>query len=105
MHWSPAGVTLGVERRDNLSPLTCLVSFSFLSYAIMVSLYENLRRHIGTKAWRVAFVVVPVPVLIFVAGITLLFGSDHPSGKWSRRSVEFEITYDPSDLFSLDTMP
>ncbi|KAF9045791.1 MFS general substrate transporter [Hymenopellis radicata] len=62
------------------------------TYAIMVSLYENLRRQTGMhKAWRVAFAAVPVPVLIFVAGITLLFGSDHPAGKWSQRHDAVEL--------------
>lgn len=32
-----------------------------------------------------AFAVVPVPILLFVALITLIFGTDHPNGKWSDR--------------------
>lgn len=32
-----------------------------------------------------AFAVVPVPILFFVALITLIFGTDHPNGKWADR--------------------
>ena len=71
----------------------------------MTSLYQSLRasglsQHV---AWRVSFVVVPcvpqrffeghssdiiylsAPILIFVAVLTLVFGRDHPAGKWSER--------------------
>lgn len=36
-------------------------------------------------AWRAAFAIVPVPILLFVAAITLIFGTDCPAGKWSQR--------------------
>ncbi|KAF5334644.1 hypothetical protein D9611_011951 [Ephemerocybe angulata] len=57
------------------------------TFAIMASVYEGLR-HLGLTqhvAWRVSFVAVPAPVLILVAVLTLIFGQDHPAGKWSQR--------------------
>lgn len=70
----------------------------------MVALYDRLRSD-GLSlhsAWRgatsgltktttnscsctAAFAIVPVPVLLFVACATLLFGTDHPNGKWADR--------------------
>jgi NNP family nitrate/nitrite transporter-like MFS transporter len=56
------------------------------TYAIMVSLYNRLRKHTTQhRAWRLAFVCVPVPVLVTVAVATLVFGTDCPQGKWSLR--------------------
>ena len=71
----------------------------------MTSLYQSLRarglsQHV---AWRASFAIVPcvsqrfyaghssdiiylsAPVLIFVAVLTLIYGTDHPAGKWSER--------------------
>ncbi|KAI0338848.1 nitrate transporter [Trametopsis cervina] len=57
------------------------------TFIIMVALYNRLREdHISAhSAWRAAFAIVPVPVLITVAIVTLIFGTDHPDGKWSER--------------------
>ncbi|TEB28698.1 nitrate transporter [Coprinellus micaceus] len=57
------------------------------TFAIMVAVYEGLRTLGLTEhiAWRVSFVAVPAPVLIFVAVLTLIFGQDHPAGKWADR--------------------
>lgn len=33
----------------------------------------------------VSFAAVPVPVLLTVAALTLIFGTDHPNGKWEDR--------------------
>ncbi|KAF8641372.1 hypothetical protein AX16_009993 [Volvariella volvacea WC 439] len=57
------------------------------TFAIMVSLYEALLHRGLTShvAWRASFAIVPAPVLIFVAVLTLVFGQDHPAGKWSER--------------------
>ena len=44
--------------------------------------HDGLSQH---KAWRAAFAIVPVPVLLFTALIVVLFGTDHPAGKWSQR--------------------
>lgn len=57
------------------------------TFAIMTSLYQSLRarglsQHI---AWRASFAIVPAPVLIFVAVLTLIYGTDHPAGKWTER--------------------
>ena len=40
-----------------------------------------------TKAWRLSFVIVPVPILFLVAALTLVFGVDHPLGKWRDRHL------------------
>ena len=37
------------------------------------------------RLFAAAFAIVPVPILLFVALITLLIGTDHPNGKWSDR--------------------
>lgn len=58
-----------------------------ITFIIMVSLFQQLV-HSGLSdhvAWRVAFVAVPVPVLLTVAALTLIFGWDHPAGKWEDR--------------------
>jgi NNP family nitrate/nitrite transporter-like MFS transporter len=47
-----------------------------------LQLHKRMSMH---KAWRVAFVAVPVPALLLTAVATLLFGTDHPNGKWSNR--------------------
>ncbi|KAK7682148.1 hypothetical protein QCA50_014735 [Cerrena zonata] len=69
--------------------------FTFL---IMVALYDRLVSHglSSHTSWRAAFAIVPVPVLLLVALITLLFGTDHPNGKWSDRFS------DPNDGRSQD---
>ncbi|KAJ7654749.1 nitrate/nitrite porter [Mycena rosella] len=57
------------------------------TFAIMVSTYSSLRSDglSGHSAWRAGFAIVPVPILLFVAAITLIFGQDHPAGAWSQR--------------------
>ncbi|GAA5871489.1 hypothetical protein JCM8547_001357 [Rhodosporidiobolus lusitaniae] len=37
------------------------------------------------SAWKTAFAVVPVPVLLLVSAATLFLGSNHPAGKWAAR--------------------
>ena len=37
------------------------------------------------SAWRASFAIVPVPALLLVSILTLVFGTDHPAGKWSQR--------------------
>jgi NNP family nitrate/nitrite transporter-like MFS transporter len=53
----------------------------------MVSLYDTLRQGGLSKhlAWRAAFAVVPVPILLLTAALVLIFGTDCPAGKWSER--------------------
>lgn len=54
----------------------------------MVALYERLHQTLSQHvAWRVAFAAVPVPILLFTAAITLIFGTDHPCGKWEQRHL------------------
>ncbi|KIP04508.1 hypothetical protein PHLGIDRAFT_15171, partial [Phlebiopsis gigantea 11061_1 CR5-6] len=75
------------------------------TFIIMVALYDRLRGDGMSlhSAWRgavctfmtisansyfkfiAAFAIVPVPVLLFVACATLIFGTDHPNGKWADR--------------------
>lgn len=76
--------------------------------ALYSKLHETMSQHV---AWRVAFAVVPVPILLFVAALVLIFvrpsalpsraslrppltrypparfpqGTDHPTGKWANR--------------------
>lgn len=63
-----------------------LIGTGGITYMVMVALYaklhETLSQHV---AWRISFVVVPVPVLLSVAAATLIFGTDHPTGKWANR--------------------
>lgn len=37
------------------------------------------------NAWRACFNIIPVPLLLIVAALTLIFGTDHPTGKWAFR--------------------
>lgn len=57
------------------------------TFIIMIALFNQLLAdgmspHI---AWRAAFAIVPVPILLSVAAATLIFGTDHPAGKWNDR--------------------
>ncbi|KAG1736105.1 major facilitator superfamily domain-containing protein [Suillus paluster] len=57
------------------------------TFIIMIALFNQLLAdgmspHV---AWRAAFAIVPVPILLSVAVATLIFGTDHPAGKWSDR--------------------
>jgi NNP family nitrate/nitrite transporter-like MFS transporter len=57
------------------------------TFIIMIALFNRLLAdgmspHV---AWRVAFAIVPVPILLSVAAATLIFGTDHPAGRWSDR--------------------
>jgi hypothetical protein len=53
----------------------------------MVSLYDRLRQSGLTPhvAWRAAFAIVPVPILLLTATLVIVFGTDHPAGKWNQR--------------------
>lgn len=54
---------------------------------IMMALYNGLLSS-GLRpsvAWRAAFVIVPVPCLLLAAIAIIVFGTDHPAGKWSDR--------------------
>ena len=54
---------------------------------VMIALYNGLLSAglMPSVAWRAAFVIVPVPILLLVATATMVFGTDHPAGKWSDR--------------------
>ncbi|BGP16635.1 hypothetical protein JCM10213_000449 [Rhodosporidiobolus nylandii] len=59
-----------------------------VTFVVQVALFESLVNERGLSphsAWRAAFAVVPVPILLFTAIITVIFGTDHPAGKWSAR--------------------
>lgn len=54
---------------------------------VMVALYnrllaDGLSPHV---AWRASFAIVPVPILLVTALLVMVFGTDHPAGKWSDR--------------------
>lgn len=58
-----------------------------VTFVVMVALYERLL-HDGLTphvAWRAAFAIVPVPILLVTALLVMLFGTDHPAGKWADR--------------------
>ncbi|KAG6901834.1 hypothetical protein C0995_007405 [Termitomyces sp. Mi166 len=57
------------------------------TFAIMTSLYAALVKIGMTQhvAWRASFAIVPLPCLLLVAIMILIFGQDHPAGKWSER--------------------
>ncbi|KAE8225066.1 hypothetical protein CF319_g2132 [Tilletia indica] len=54
---------------------------------VMIGLYERLVKSglTSSLAWRVCFPIVPVPMLLLIAGMCLLFGKDCPQGPWSAR--------------------
>ncbi|KZV93273.1 nitrate transporter [Exidia glandulosa HHB12029] len=57
------------------------------TFIIMVALYERLLRDglSPHSAWRAAFAIVPVPVLLGTSVLVMVFGTDHPAGRWSER--------------------
>ncbi|CAO1613682.1 unnamed protein product [Sympodiomycopsis kandeliae] len=65
---------------------------------VILALYDRLRSSGLTShiAWRICFVIVPVPMLLLLAVVILLLGRDHPAGKWSQRhelpGTAYEIT-------------
>ncbi|KAG6369332.1 nitrate transporter, partial [Boletus reticuloceps] len=58
-----------------------------VTFAVMIALYNGLLSSgfASKVAWRVAFAIVPVPLLLLVATSVMVFGTDHPAGKWSDR--------------------
>ncbi|KAL7949245.1 major facilitator superfamily domain-containing protein [Trichoderma barbatum] len=58
-----------------------------VTVAVMIGLYQRYIKsgYSAHLAWRLCFVTVPVPCLLLVAVVILLFGKDQPSGKWSAR--------------------
>ncbi|PWN48959.1 MFS general substrate transporter [Violaceomyces palustris] len=58
-----------------------------VTVAAMIGLYERFVKagFSSSKAWRLCFPTLPVPCLLLVAAMILLFGRDHPNGKWSQR--------------------
>ncbi|KAL4065998.1 major facilitator superfamily domain-containing protein [Scleroderma citrinum] len=58
-----------------------------VTFVIMIALYDGLLSSglMPSVAWRAAFVIVPVPFLLLVAAAIMVFGTDHPAGKWNDR--------------------
>ncbi|KAH7886819.1 major facilitator superfamily domain-containing protein [Phlebopus sp. FC_14] len=57
------------------------------TFIIMIALFnallaDGLTPHV---AWRAAFAIVPVPILLAVACAILVLGTDHPAGRWADR--------------------
>ncbi|KDE09326.1 hypothetical protein MVLG_00642 [Microbotryum lychnidis-dioicae p1A1 Lamole] len=58
-----------------------------VTFVVQVALFQALLNDglSSHSAWRAAFAIVPCPILIFVAILCLVFGTDCPAGKWSER--------------------
>lgn len=56
--------------------LTCISGTKLIA---AMKLHKKLSEHL---AWRVAFLVVPLPSLLLVGLLILIFGTDHPNGRW-----------------------
>ncbi|KAI9569814.1 major facilitator superfamily domain-containing protein [Boletus coccyginus] len=58
-----------------------------VTFLVMTALYDGLLSAglVPTVAWRAAFAIVPVPCLLLVSLAILVFGTDHPAGKWCDR--------------------
>ncbi|KAF8554961.1 nitrate transporter [Imleria badia] len=58
-----------------------------VTFVVMIALFNGLLSSGLTPhvAWRAAFAIVPVPCLLLVAAAVMVFGTDHPAGKWSDR--------------------
>ncbi|OSX68190.1 hypothetical protein POSPLADRAFT_1043315 [Postia placenta MAD-698-R-SB12] len=63
------------------------------TFIIMLAVYDALLRDGLAKhvAWRASFAIVPVPILLATAAVTLLFGTDHPNGRWADRHRPFSL--------------
>ncbi|KDQ57288.1 hypothetical protein JAAARDRAFT_70218 [Jaapia argillacea MUCL 33604] len=58
-----------------------------VTFIVMIALYntliaDGLSKHV---AWRAAFAIVPVPILLGTAALVMIFGQDHPAGRWADR--------------------
>ncbi|CAL1702990.1 unnamed protein product [Somion occarium] len=74
------------------------------TFIIMVALYDRLVKDglSSHTAWRVAFAIVPVPVLLSVSVATLVFGTDRPREKLENHSkasdsITHSISHDVED--------
>ncbi|ORY83555.1 putative high affinity nitrate transporter [Leucosporidium creatinivorum] len=58
-----------------------------VTFVVQVSLFQSLvnRGLSSHSAWRAAFAIVPVPILVFVALLCIFLGTDCPAGKWEQR--------------------
>ncbi|GAA5820628.1 hypothetical protein JCM11251_003083 [Rhodosporidiobolus azoricus] len=58
-----------------------------VTFVVQVAVFEAFVKGgvSSHSAWRAAFAVVPVPILLITAALTFFFGTDHPAGKWSAR--------------------
>lgn len=58
-----------------------------VTVAVMIGLYERYIKsgYSSHIAWRLCFPTVAVPCLLFVAGMIMVLGRDHPAGHWSLR--------------------
>ncbi|KAI9568713.1 major facilitator superfamily domain-containing protein [Boletus coccyginus] len=58
-----------------------------VTFVVMTALYDGLLSAglVPGVAWRAAFVVVPVPCLFVAATAIMVFGTDHPAGRWCDR--------------------
>ncbi|KIM31986.1 hypothetical protein M408DRAFT_318374 [Serendipita vermifera MAFF 305830] len=58
-----------------------------VTFVVMIALFNRLREDglSASASWRASFAIVPVPILLTVAVMCFVFGTDHPAGKWSQR--------------------
>ncbi|THU96332.1 nitrate transporter [Dendrothele bispora CBS 962.96] len=87
--WTTAFFDTNIVGRANAISAGWGNSGGGFTFVIMVALNDRLladgmSRHV---AWRAAFAIVPVPVLLTVAILCLVFGSDHPNGRWEDRHL------------------
>ncbi|GJE85170.1 nitrate transporter [Phanerochaete sordida] len=95
--WTTAFYDTAVVGRANALVAGWGNSGGGFTFIIMVALYDRLRSDglSPHSAWRAAFAIVPVPILFFVALLTLLVGTDHPNGKWAdRHKVPMALPHD-----------
>ncbi|KAI9569845.1 major facilitator superfamily domain-containing protein [Boletus coccyginus] len=58
-----------------------------VTFLVMTALYNGLLSAglVPGVAWRAAFAIVPVPFLLLAATALMVFGTDHPAGRWCDR--------------------
>ncbi|KDQ57179.1 hypothetical protein JAAARDRAFT_58646 [Jaapia argillacea MUCL 33604] len=88
--WTTAFFDKGVVGRANALAAGWDNAGGGVTFIVMIALYnrlsaDGLSKHV---AWRVAFAIVPVPILLGTAALIMIFGTDHPAGSWTDR---FEV--------------
>ncbi|CCM02700.1 uncharacterized protein FIBRA_04806 [Fibroporia radiculosa] len=96
--WTSAFFDTGVVGRANALSGGWGNSGGGFTFFIMLAVYDRLikdglSQHV---AWRAAFAIVPVPILLATAAAMLVLGTDHPLGRWEERHVNLvELQAEP----------